>query len=210
VAVARSIGFAIVDPAAKPNAAAKLVPRRRPFAAASATVVLIVAIGWTSVLQCRYYLDVPPRELTIRYKGGRQWVVLRGLGRDVARRGAIWHEPHLYVWGWQSPLYFYARLDSPSRHFFVDNLLRDQAGRDHPLIGPRVAEIMATLRTRPPELIFAGYAPFPELRAFLSKHYLPSPRAPGLCIRRGEFGQFEGPRTSTATSRSVGVSPGRE
>ena len=84
-----------------------------------------------------------------------------------ARRSGI--EPHLYVWGWQSPLYFYSGLDSPTRHFFVDNLLRDQAGRDHPLIGPRVEEIMATLRRRPPELILAGYPPFPALRAFLSE-----------------------------------------
>jgi hypothetical protein len=172
-------------------------------------VVLIVAVGWTIVLQARYYLGVRPRELTIRYKGGRQWVVLRDLGRDVARRAAIWDHPHLYVWGWQSPLHFYARLDSPTRHFFVDNLLRDQAGRDHPLIGPRVAEIMATLRARPPELIFAGYPPFPALRAFLSEHYLPSPRAPGLWVRRGDFGHFETAGTSPTIGRSAARSSGR-
>jgi hypothetical protein len=82
-------------------------------------------------------------------------------------------------------------LDSPTRHFFVDNLLRDQADRDHPLIEPRTAEIMAALLRRPPELIFTGYAPFRALRAFLTEHYLPSRLVPGLWIRRDVFGRFE-------------------
>ena len=81
---------------------------------------------------------------------------LRTIGREIGRRKTIWDDPHLYVWGWQSPLNFYARLDSPTRHFFVDNLLRDQAGRDHPLIQPRIDEIMLTLKRRPPELIYAA------------------------------------------------------
>ena len=101
-------------------------------------VVLVVgaAAGTTTFLQIRDYLLVAPEELTIRYKGGRQWVVLRQMGRELARRATVWNEPQLYVWGWQSPLHFYAQLDSPTRHFFVDNLLRDQADRDHPLIEP--------------------------------------------------------------------------
>ena len=37
-------------------------------------------------LQVRDYLLVPPQELTIRYKGGRQWVVLRDMGREIGRR----------------------------------------------------------------------------------------------------------------------------
>ena len=176
-AVERSIRLGNVHPAGKDrNASEPVAAAERPFPAACPTIVLIVAVGWTTVLQARYYLWVPPQDLTSRYKGGRQWVALRDLGRDVARRAARWDDPHLYVWGWQSPLYFYARLDSPTRHFFVDNLLRDQAGRDHPLIGPRIAEIIATLRARPPELIFAAYPPFPSLRALLSERYLPSPR----------------------------------
>jgi hypothetical protein len=170
--------------------------------------VLSAAIVWTLILQARYYLGVPPRELTIRYKGGRQWVVLREMGRDIARRTANRDDPRLYVWGWQSPLYFYSRLDSPTRHFFVDNLLRDQAGRNHPLIGPRVEEIMATLRKRPPELILAGYDPFPALRAFLSENYLPSRRALGLWIRRDDFGRFETAGSSPSVRRSAAL-PGR-
>jgi 4-amino-4-deoxy-L-arabinose transferase-like glycosyltransferase len=190
--------------------AQKANPRRSAFPAAGAMIVLSVAIAWTLILQARYYLGIPPRELTIRYKGGRQWVVLREMGRDIARRAARWQDPHLYVWGWQSPLYFYSKLDSPTRHFFVDNLLRDQAGRDHPLIGPRVEEIMATLRRRPPELILAGYAPFPALRAFLSENYLPSRRALGLWIRRDDFGRFEMSGTSPSSDRSTALSGRRE
>ena len=112
---------------------------------------------------------MPPEELTIRYKGGRQWVVLRDMGREIARRAAIEDHPRLYIWGWQSPLHFYSRLDSPTRHFFVDNLLRDQADRNHPLIEPRTEEIMAALKRQPPELIFTGYPPFRALASVLER-----------------------------------------
>ncbi len=192
IAVAVALADAIAALGRPPSAA----PRRRSLAAV-ATVLLTLAVAGTAVLQARYYLGVPPRELTARYKGGRQWIALREMGRDLARRAAIRDDAHLYVWGWQSPLYFYSRLDSPTRHFFVDNLLRDHAGRDHPLIGPRVAEIIATLRRRPPELILTGYAPFPALRSFLSDQYLPSRRAHGLWIRRDVYGRFETAPSST-------------
>jgi 4-amino-4-deoxy-L-arabinose transferase-like glycosyltransferase len=153
---------------------------------------LAAAIGATVLLQFRDYLGVPPEELTARYKGGRQWVVLRAMGRELARRAAIWDHPSLYVWGWQSPLHFYSRLDSPTRHFFVDNLLRDQADRNHALIQPRLADIMSTLDSRPPELIFAGYAPFRSLLAFLRQGYLASRLGGGgLWVKKPDFGRFE-------------------
>ena len=116
------------------------------------------------------------------------------MGGEIARRCAIDDDPRLYIWGWQSPLHFYSRLDSPTRHFFVDNLLRDQADRNHPLIEPRTDEIMAALKRQPPELIFTGYPPFRALRAFLNANYLPSRMAPGLWIRSDAFGRFEAPR----------------
>ena len=100
----------------------------------------------------------------------------------------MWTDPRLYVWGWQSPLHFYGKLDGVTRHFFVDNLLRDQAERDHPLIKPRIAEIMRALRERPPALIFVGYAPFPALRAFLRERYLPSRLVPAQ-ERAGALGR---------------------
>jgi hypothetical protein len=154
-------------------------------------VALIAAVGATVYLQIRDYLLVPPQELTVRYKGGRQWVVLREMGRDVGRRAATWENPKLYVWGWQSPLHFYARLDSPTRHFFVDNLLRDQADRGHPLIAPRTEEIMAALRRNPPLLVFTGYAPFQALKSFLNEHYFRSRLMPGLWIKTEDFARFE-------------------
>ncbi len=161
-----------------------------------AALILILAIVATLVIQVRSYLMVPPQELTVRYKGGGQWVALRGLGQELARRSSTWPDAHLYIWGWQSPLHFYGKLDGVTRHFFVDNLLRDQAERDHPLIKPRIAEIMADLRARPPALIFVGYAPFPALRAFLRERYLPSGLVPaqnglGLWVERDRFSAFE-------------------
>jgi hypothetical protein len=165
--------------------------RSRPAIAACTALVLAAAIGGSMFLQIRDYLLVAPEELTIRYKGGRQWVVLRAMGREIARRATTWAQPRLYIWGWQSPLHFYSGLDGPTRHFFVDNLLRDQADRNHPLIAPRTEEIVATLRRRPPELIFTGYPPFRALQAFLSERYLPSQMAMGLWVERDVYRSFE-------------------
>ena len=185
-------------PAMKSNdgiASEKKRQSRRPMMLAVITCLLMTSgICATLILEIRDYLLVPPQELTIRYKGGRQWVVLREMGAEIARRLADDGHARLYIWGWQSPLHFYSHLDSPTRHFFVDNLLRDQADRNHPLIAPRTEEIAETLKRSPPELIFAGYPPFRALRAFLNAHYLPSRTAPGLWIRRDAFGRFETPR----------------
>src|SRR5262249_54640545 len=62
-------------------------------------LVMLTAIGSVTFLQIRDYLLVPPEELTIRYKGGRQWVVLRAMGRELARRSTVWADPQLYIWG---------------------------------------------------------------------------------------------------------------
>jgi 4-amino-4-deoxy-L-arabinose transferase-like glycosyltransferase len=159
--------------------------------AVASAAILAAAIGATIFLEVRNYLLVPPQELTIRFKGGGQWVVLRSMGRELSRRAAIWKDPHLYIWGWQSPLHFYGRMDSPTRHFFVDNLLRDQADRDHRLIRRRTDEIMATLERRPPDLIFTGYPPFRALKTFLNDRYSPSRVAPGLWVRKQDFLRFE-------------------
>ncbi len=153
--------------------------------------VLAIAVGTTIVLEIQSYLFVPPEELTIRYKGGRQWVELRKMGRELRNLHEIWNDPHMYIWGWQSPLHFYGQIDSPTRHFFVDNLLRDQADRDHRLIRPRTEEIMATLERNPPELILTAYPPFRALRSFVNDHYLPSMTARGLWVRQEYYRQFE-------------------
>jgi 4-amino-4-deoxy-L-arabinose transferase-like glycosyltransferase len=165
--------------------------------------VLAIALGATVFLEVTSYLLVPPEELTIRYKGGRQWVELRNMGRELSSCRKIWKDPHLYIWGWQSPLHFYGRIDSPSRHFFVDNLLRDQADRDHRLIRPRTQEIMATLERHPPELILTAYPPFRALKAFLNDRYLPSVSM-GLWVRQDCYRQFEPPGRPTDRRQAKG------
>lgn len=159
-------------------------------------LVVVAATLGTVGLQVRDYLLCPPRELTVRYKGGGQWVVLRDLGRELDRRRGVFDDPRLFVWGWQSPLFFYGELDHASRHLFVDNLLRDYADRPHPLISPRVAEIMDDLRTKRPPLIFVGYPPFPALRDFLMEGYLPSKLVAaggdlGLWVAKDRYAAFE-------------------
>ena len=196
VRLMRAIAPAQTDPSGAEHSSRPVSVRLRStpwslLGAGISTLALVLAVGATIFLQTRDYLLVSPQELTIRYKGGRQWVVLRQMGREIGRRAAIWENPRLYVWGWQSPLHFYARLDSPTRHFFVDNLLRDQADRGHPLIVPRTEEIIAALRQNPPELIFTGYAPFRALKEFINERYLPSRRMPGLWIKKDDFGRFE-------------------
>ncbi|AGA26224.1 ArnT family glycosyltransferase [Singulisphaera acidiphila] len=138
-------------------------------------LLLSLALVWTVRIQVRDYLMTPPEMLTVKFKGGGQWVVLRDLGRDLATRSTLWTDtPQLYIWGWQSPLFFYSGLDGTSRHFFVDNLLKAYANSDHPLIRPRIDRIMRDLHAHPPALIFVGYPPFPALQSFLRERYLPS------------------------------------
>jgi 4-amino-4-deoxy-L-arabinose transferase-like glycosyltransferase len=171
------------------------------------SVVVVLALGWTAYLQVRDYLMVPPEELTVRYKGGKQWVALRDLGRDLARRSRVWPDPRLFVWGWQSPLFLYSGLDGVSRHFFADPLMKAYATRGHPLTTPRIDRIMRDLNARPPELIFAGDPPFPALAAFLNERYLPhqavAPDGRGLWVERGLYGKFEaaGPAPKRGSGR---------
>jgi hypothetical protein len=153
--------------------------------------LIALSIGTTCFLQVRDYLRVAPEELTIRYKGGRQWVVLRQMGFDLGRRKSIWSDPRLFVWGWQSPLYFYAKLDCVTPHVFTDNLLRDQAGRNHPLIEPRTNAIINAIEQKHPQLIFTGYPPFPALDAVLKRDYLPSRLSRGLWVIQSDYGRFE-------------------
>lgn len=161
----------------------------------SATAGLFLFLGalaWTIVIQTRDYLLVPSPELTARYKGGRQWIVHRLIGREIARRTRNDPSAHLFVWGWQSTLLFYSGLDSVTPHFFADPLLKAYAGRPHPLIQPRIERIMHDLRAHPPELIFLGDPPFPALRDFVMADYLPSHLATGLWVRRSFYTKFEG------------------
>jgi 4-amino-4-deoxy-L-arabinose transferase-like glycosyltransferase len=172
----------------------------RPLARARSLIIalaMLAGLGGTAFLQVRDYLLVPPQELTIRYKGGRQWVALRSMGRSLARRSRAWPNPRLFVWGWQSPLYFYSGLDSVTPHFFADPLLRAYAGTRQPLIRPRIERIMRDLQTHRPEIIMIGEIPFPELRAFVQASYTPSrlsirtPDGRGLWVERSRSAAFD-------------------
>jgi 4-amino-4-deoxy-L-arabinose transferase-like glycosyltransferase len=173
---------------------------RQVLLSASGGILLLSAILATAAIQVRDYLLVPSEELTIRYKGGRQWVELRRLGRELQHRSAVFPSPSLYIWGWQSPLFFYSGLDGPTRHFFADPLLEDYAKGHHrgdPLIEPRVERILRDLEAHPPSISYVAYPPFPALLRFLNQHDLRSgllPRFPngmGLWVDRNRFGAFE-------------------
>jgi 4-amino-4-deoxy-L-arabinose transferase-like glycosyltransferase len=173
--------------------------RFRTAAGYIGAAVLGLAFGGTVYIQTRDYMLVPPEQLTVRYKGGKQWVALRDLGWELARRSQSWPKRRLLVWGWQSPLFIYGGFDGVTRHFFVDPLLKSQAmAGQHPLIRPRLDRVMADVRRDPPELVMAGDPPFPALREFLEQNYLRSRIVPrseqghGLWVRRDLFSEFEG------------------
>jgi 4-amino-4-deoxy-L-arabinose transferase-like glycosyltransferase len=170
--------------------------RVRPFARSLLAIVLLAALGWTVRIQVRDYLGLTPDEITSKFKGGKQWVALRGLGRELAVRAKVWEDPHLFVWGWQSPLFIYSGLDGVSRHFFANELLKAHANDDHPLIRPWIDEILRDLRARPPAIVFAGDIPFPALRRFLDERYLPSmlsqtaPDGRGFWVEKERYREF--------------------
>jgi hypothetical protein len=164
-----------------------------------AGIFLVASVALTIGLQVRDYLMVAPEALTSRFKGGRQWVVLRAMGRELARRSRAWERPTLYVWGWQSPLFLYSGLDGPTRHFFADPLLEDYSKgyhRDDPRVRPRVERIMRDLEARPPSMALVAYPPFPELRRFLEARAVPTRldvmgESLPLWVAREGFARFE-------------------
>jgi 4-amino-4-deoxy-L-arabinose transferase-like glycosyltransferase len=167
------VGFAIASTLASLGGSDRPFLKSRTFVVAAFGAGLVGGLAWTTHLQIRDYLMVSPEALTSRFKGGHQWVVLRGMGRELARRSRAFDHPTLYVWGWQSPLFIYSGLDGPSRHFFADPLLEDYSKgfhRNDPRVRPRVERIMDDLESHPPSMILVAYPPFPELRKFLDAH----------------------------------------
>lgn len=163
-------------------------------------VFLPVALAMvaTGAIQIRDYLSVQPEQLT-QYKGGRQWLAYRLLGRDLRQRSrAVWSKPRLFVWGSESPLHIYADLDSVSRHFFANNLMKARATDESCiLVQRRIGELMNDLRSAKPELVFAGDPLFPDLAAFLNEGYVRSTLTPwgrhgeGLWVERSHYAEFE-------------------
>ncbi len=179
----------------------------RPVPNAVVTLALLAALGWSLQIQGRDYLGRTPEEITSEFKGGKQWVSLRGLGRDIAAGSKVWDDPHLLVWGWQSPLFLYSGLDGVTRHFFVNELLKAHATDDHPLVRPWIEEILRDVKARRPALVFAGDPPFPALRKILDERYLPSlltpsvPDGRGLWVERERYGEFHARTPAKAPAR---------
>jgi hypothetical protein len=177
-------------------------PQRGIVSVASALGVLL-AIAITLKIQIASYLLTPAEELTSRYKGGGQWIVLRDVGRELGRRTRDWENPQLYVWGYQSPLLFYSGLSSVTPYFFTNAHLRARVDSPDPLAAARLSRIMRDLEEHRPELVFAGYPPYPALRTWLESNAtrtsieldgqaLPiAPRGMGLWVARDKLDLFE-------------------
>ncbi len=159
-------------------------------------MTVIVSIFGMTVFQVRDYLMVPPSKL-VRTNGGPQWMSYRHIGRVLRERASLWESPALFVWGWQSQLYFYSGLPNATPQVFTDDFLKSHATTDHPQATPRIERIIHDLEQKPPAIIMAGYPPFPKLYAFLRKGYLRTSLVPqtqdgaGLWIDRSKFAEFE-------------------
>lgn len=171
------------------------------FKSAVAMSGIFIAICLTTGIQIKDYLQVPAEKLTVQYKGGAQWVSLRLLSEDFNKRIVDWSpRPHLEVWGWQSPLLFYTGLDAPNRYFFTDPLMKAYAKTGLPVIQPRLEELTRVLNEQPPELIFCGDPPYPQLKQLIDRDYIvssivgSSPEGQGLYVRRDKYAAFHSPR----------------
>lgn len=189
--------------------AAKSGPFTR-VASTFAALLIAAAIGKTIHIQVRDYLYVTPEQITARYKGGGQWVVLREVGLELKKRTASWDSPHLAVWGIQSTLNFYSGLDNVTPQVFTDPLVAAFPDGSHPQVKPRLERTIRDYRARKPELIFVGERPFPALAEFLRDGYenarfthrgwaMPfTPDGRGLWVRRDMARSF----------REAGIKPG--
>lgn len=177
--------------------------RRKRTAAAVACfpglVGLLLAASTTLVIQWQEYVRTTPELMVERDKGGKQWLALREFGERLRRASPEafgTHRPKIVIWGIQSPLYIYAHCDSATRHGFTDDLLKNLARENGAaektsraladLASRRLDEIARDVREKRPELVFAGYPPFPKLAAILKERYFPAQRFPndmGLWVR---------------------------
>jgi 4-amino-4-deoxy-L-arabinose transferase-like glycosyltransferase len=214
--IAVLVSLLVVDLTQLARAASRSRRHARALAAALAALLVLASIAQTVVIQVRDYLLVPSELLAARYKGGRQWIRLRQISRDLAARTREWPDASLFVWGWQSPLYLYSGLDAPTRHFFANDLVKAHADKSHPLVQRWTREILHDLERDHPTLIFTGDPPFPSLQTFLSDHYQLSRvvrDAPVLWVERSRFRAFEAtpryviprPRLLPSPDRELGV-----
>jgi len=111
------------------------------------------------------------------------------------------------MWGWQSPVLFYADLDAPSAYFFTDPLMKAFALKGHPQVQPRLDQLTKDLESTRPELVFCGDIPFPRLKAMLDQDYLASPLVPnapdgrGFFVRKDLYQKFHTPEFQQSRAR---------
>lgn len=124
-------------------------------------------------LQWQHFLRLSPEEVMVRHKGGEQWLLLRQMGQQFGEsiRQAQLPDPYIFVWGIQTPLYVYSRLDSPTAKVLTDPLQEKYLNSSFPLVDPIRNQIIADLYADPPEVIFVGTAPFVQLEQLLRDHY---------------------------------------
>lgn len=174
-------------------------------AAAHAAIAAVVSLATIQAGRIQYdeYLMNNPNNLTIKHKGGRQWVELRRLARELAAAAKPLNERTLYVWGWQSPLLFYGDFTAPARDGFANALIKSGANADalnrlrpaaRRLVDDRLRRIVADLDSHPPLLIFVAYTPFPALRDRLDRGYSAvetTPEGLGLWVRNDRRQEFK-------------------
>jgi hypothetical protein len=146
-------------------------------------------------LQYIHFLALSPDEIAIKHKAGREWVALRALGRIIAQAAAP--NERLFVWGWQSPLHIYSRLDSVTPYVFYDPMMQKYRGGEHPLVEPQKRRLAEAIRTEKPAIVYLGDAPFSELQEILQAEYrpvflrpLPAERPMVLHVRRDVVDRF--------------------
>lgn len=169
----------------------------REVISTSLLIAMFLVVGIAGRIQWLDYFNVPADMLTVKYKGGAQWITLRQLGREIKDRTMNWNpKPMLEVWGWQSPLLYYSGLDAPDRYFFTDPLAKAFIGKDHPQVRPRIEALIASLKSKRPELIFCGDIPFKELKAMIDRDYIATslvgstPDGRGMFVRKDKYQDF--------------------
>lgn len=164
-------------------------------------LLLLFGVGLTASIQIKDYLFVPSEQITVKYKGGAQWVTLRLLSEEIEKRVSDWSpQPKMEVWGWQSPLLFYSGLDAPSKYFFTDPLMKAYSNKGLPFLKPRLEGLTRDLNETKPELIFCGDQPYAELKLLIDRDYIASslvassPQGQGLYVRKDKYAAFHSVR----------------
>jgi hypothetical protein len=163
------------------------------FLFALLAMLMAAALAGTVWMETIHYVCVGPADLL--KQGDPGWVDDRGLGRELGHRAAHLRRATLFVWGWQSPLYFYSGLDCVTPQVYGDPFILYYSKGDHPQARRRLTRTMQDLKKHRPAVIFVGVQAFPALIRLLAERYVPSRLATGLFIERDCYQEFEAQAT---------------